>query len=102
MEVVSHVSRRRDNFIKICGVSLQGDRIYMKKLSSSGLTLKLKNREFFTTSVKYLGKIINPRQLIINDEQTKSLRLMKLRRTLKELQLFLGLFNLHRRLVHNY
>lgn len=44
--------------------------LIFKKLQSSGITMKLKNCEWFTDKVKNVGHLIKPRQLEIDEVAT--------------------------------
>ncbi|CAN8072599.1 unnamed protein product, partial [Agarophyton chilense] len=81
---------------------LEHVRDVMKILRDAGITLKLKKSEFFTDSVKYLGHIIRPGQLSINEVRVKSLKEAKHPKTQTELRSFLGLCNVYRRFVLNF
>lgn len=57
----------------------------MGVLQDAGITLKLKHGEFCTDSIKYLGLIIRPGQLSIDEIGVKSLQKEKHRTTQTEL-----------------
>ncbi len=71
-------------------------------LSSAGVTLKISKCHFFTTTVEYLGHIIKPGQLEIDQANTKSLREALPPSTRTQLRSFLGLVNVYRRFIPNF
>ena len=74
----------------------------MRVLQDAGITLKLKKCEFFTDSVKYLGHVIRPGQLSVDEVRVKSLKEAKHPTTQTELPSFLGLCNVYRRFVPKF
>ena len=71
-------------------------------LRRSGISLKLRKCEWCTDTVKYLGHVIKPGRLTMNEAHTKSLRDVQHPTTLTELRSFLGLCNVYRRFVPNF
>ena len=71
-------------------------------LHRAGVTLKLKKCEFFTDKVKYLGHIIRPGQLEINQAHTAALANMQHPTNQSELRSFMGLCNVYRRFIPNF
>lgn len=69
---------------------------------NAGVSLNLKTCGFFNESVKYLGQIIKPGSLTIDEAGVKSSSQHHYLWNVAELRSFLGLGNLHRRLVPNY
>ena len=71
-------------------------------LSQAGISLKLAKCEFFTREVKYLGHVVRPGTLSV--EQSRKIALWKAKhpKTQTELRSFLGLCNVYRRFVRNY
>ena len=74
----------------------------LSSLHAAGVTLKLAKCEFFTNTVKYLGHIIRPGTLSIDEIVTKSIREIALPTNQTELRSFLGLCNVYRRFVRNF
>ena len=66
------------------------------------MTLKLAKCTFFTDEVRYLGHVIRPGTLSVDEIDTKALREVAIPRTQSELRSFLGLCNVYRRFVPNY
>ncbi|CAN8069586.1 unnamed protein product [Agarophyton chilense] len=73
-----------------------------KALQSTGITLKFKKCEWFFGTVPYLGHVIKPGQLAIQEAQTVALREVQPPSTQKQLRSFLGLYNVYRRFVPRY
>ncbi|CAN8070297.1 unnamed protein product [Agarophyton chilense] len=71
----------------------------MTVLRDAGITLKLRKCEFFTDTGKYLGHVIRPGRLMIEQVHIKSLCEAKEPRTQTELRSFLGLVNVYRRFI---
>ena len=71
-------------------------------LQLAGVTLKLAKCNFFTDTVHYLGHVIRPGTLSIDEVVTKALREVAIPTTQTELRSFLGLCNVYRRFVRNY
>ena len=71
-------------------------------LRGTGITLKLAKFPFFTDAVKYLGHVIRPGTLAVDEVATAAVTKTKPPKTQKELCSFLGLCNVYRRFVPNY
>ena len=71
-------------------------------LSRAGATLKLKKCHFFKERVKYLGHVILPGKLQIDQSKTVSVRNAIFPRTRTELRSFLGLCNVYRRFIPQF
>ena len=74
----------------------------LKTLSEAGITLKLAKCRFFTHTVKYLGHVIPPGTLEVDEVATAALKKAKPPKTQTEPRSFLGLCNFYRRFVPNY
>ena len=74
----------------------------LSALKRAGISLKLKKCAWFTTSVRYLGHIIRPGQLCINEAMSKSLKEAQHPTSQTELRSFLGLCNVYRRFVKDF
>lgn len=77
------------------------DRI-LSALQHAGVSLNLKKCEFFTNTVKYLGPIIRPGTLSIDETKVVALTKAQHPRNHTELRSFLGFCNVYRRFVQNY
>ena len=62
-------------------------------LSKASISLKLPKCDWFTDKVKYLGHLIRPGSLKVDDNSIRALKLAKHRRNHTELRAFLGLCN---------
>lgn len=74
----------------------------LRILVQAGLSLKLSKCHFFKKEVEYLGHIIRPGTLEVDQARLKSLKKVTVPRTLTQLRSFLGLCNVYRRFVANY
>ncbi|CAN8069905.1 unnamed protein product [Agarophyton chilense] len=74
----------------------------MTTLRDAGVSLKLKKSDFFTNTVKYLGHVIRPGRVAIEETRVKSLKEAKEPRTQTELRSFLGLANVYRRFIPHF
>ncbi|CAN8065809.1 unnamed protein product [Agarophyton chilense] len=74
----------------------------MATLRDACVTLKMKNCDFFTDTVKYLGHVIRPGRVTIEETRVKSLKEAKEPRTQTELRSFLGLANVYRRFIPHF
>lgn len=71
-------------------------------MREAGITLKIKKCKLFTTKVEYLGHIITPGKLQVDQANTASLREALPPKNKSELRSFLGLCNVYRRFVRNF
>lgn len=71
-------------------------------LSRAGVSLKFEKFSFFTDTVRYLGHIIRPGALEIDDAHVSSLRQAKPPKTLTDLRSFLGFVNVYGRFVPSF
>ena len=74
----------------------------LRTLHAAGVTLKLDKCNFFTQKVKYLGHILRPGTLSVDQARVASLRKAQHPRTQTELRSFLGLCNVYRRFFRNF
>ncbi len=74
----------------------------LRCLADAGVTLKIKKCKFFTSTVEYLGHIIKPGRLEIDQANTKSLVEALPPTNKSELRSFLGLANVYRRFVDKF
>eukprot|EP00171_Calliarthron_tuberculosum_P022848 IDg22848t1 len=71
-------------------------------LRGAGVTLHLRKCEFFIDRIKYLGHIIRPGTLEVEEAATRCLKNVRQPTTPTELRSFLGLCNVYRHFVRNY
>ena len=71
-------------------------------LSTAGVSLRLRKSKFFTKTIEYLGHIVRPGTIEVNEASTKSLREAKYPETLTELRSFLGFTNVYRKFIRGY
>eukprot|EP00171_Calliarthron_tuberculosum_P003135 IDg3135t1 len=71
-------------------------------LHKAGVSLNLRKFSFFTNKIKYLGHVIHPRTLDVEEASTKCLKELKHHTFYSELRSFLGLCNVYRCFVRNY
>ena len=71
-------------------------------LLKAGISRKLSKCDWFTDKVKYLGHVIRPGTLEVDETATRTLKMAKHLRTQTELRAFLGLCNVYRRFVPRY
>ena len=74
----------------------------LSTLRDHGVTLNLDKCRWFSDSVNYLGHVIRPGTLEIDELATRALREMSVPTTQTELRSFLGMCNVYRRFVRNY
>lgn len=74
----------------------------LSALHKANVTIKLGKCAFFTQKVRYLGHIIEPGKLSIDETVTKALKEAEQPRNKQELRSFLGLCNVYRRFVPGY
>ena len=71
----------------------------LQALRSAGVSLKFKKCKFFSTSINYLGHIIRPGRMEINQALTKSIREARPPENVTQLRSFLGAVNVYRRYI---
>lgn len=89
-------------FSKDAESHIQDVETILTALQQAGVSLKFKKCLFFTDSVRYLGHIVRPGTLEVDDSHVKSLREAKPPRTPTELRSFLGFANVYRRFVPSF
>jgi RNase H-like domain found in reverse transcriptase/Reverse transcriptase (RNA-dependent DNA polymerase) len=68
-------------------------------LRDAGISLRLDKCHFFRRRVNYLGHVIEPGKLSVQDTKVDTILMAKLPRTKTELRAFLGICNVYRRFV---
>jgi len=68
----------------------------------TGLTLKASKCEFHTTKTEYLGYVISPRGLRMDEEKIRTIKDWKEPTNVKGIQSFLGFANFYRRFIKDY
>ncbi len=71
-------------------------------LREAGITLKISKCSFFSDKIEYLGHVIKPGRLEVDEANTKSLRDALPPTTKTQLRSFLGLVNVYRRFIKNF
>jgi len=77
-------------------------RTIMKRVEETGLTLKASKCEFHTTEIEYLGYIISPQGLRMEEEKIRTIKDWKEQTNVKGIQSFLGFANFYRRFIRDY
>jgi hypothetical protein len=78
------------------GVHKRHVRTILAKVAETGLTLKVSKCEFHTTETEYLGYIISPKGLQMDEEKIRTIREWQEPRNVKGIQSFLGFANFYR------
>ena len=71
-------------------------------LREAGITLKISKCTFFSDKINYLGHVIRPGRLEVDQANTQSLRDARPPTTKTQLRSFLGLVNVYRRFIENF
>jgi hypothetical protein len=74
----------------------------LRRLIKCGLTADIKKCEFSTSKTKYLGIIITPGGLEMDDDKVKALSEWEPPSTRRQLQRFLGFANFYRRFIQGF
>jgi hypothetical protein len=77
-------------------------RMILAKVAETGLTLKALKYEFHTTETEYLGYVISPKGLRMDDEKIRTIREWQEPRNVKGIQSFLGFPNFYERFMKDY
>ncbi|WP_230409877.1 reverse transcriptase domain-containing protein, partial [Undibacterium fentianense] len=89
-------------FSKTPAEHLEHLREVLALLSKAGVTLKAEKCHLFETEVEYLGHVLSPGELRVNEKNIKALRHARQPKTQTELKSFLGMCNVYRRFVRDY
>ena len=74
----------------------------LKRLRQNGLYAKGSKCLFDVNSVEYLGYIMSPDGLKMDEEKIRTIQQWPIPRKVKDVQSFLGFANFYRRFIHNY
>jgi len=71
-------------------------------VKETGLTLKASKCEFHTKEIEYLGYVISPQGLRMDEEKIRMIKEWKEPTNIKGIQSFLGFANFYRRFIQDY
>jgi len=74
----------------------------LRRVEETGLTLIASKWEFHTTEIEYLGYIISPQGLRMDEEKFRTVKEWKEPTNVKGIQNFLGFANFYRRFIRDY
>jgi len=74
----------------------------LKRVKETGLTLKASKCEFHTQEIQYLGYVISPQGLRMDEEKIRTIKEWKEPTNIKGIQSFLGFANFYRRFIQDY
>jgi len=74
----------------------------LERVKETGLTLKASKCEFHTTEIEYLGYVISPQSLCMDEEKIQRIKEWKEPTCIKVIQSFLGFANFYRRFIQDY
>jgi len=77
-------------------------RAVLTRVRDTGLTLKASKCEFHTTETEYLGYVISPQGLRMDEEKIRTIKDWKEPTNIKGVQSFLGFANFYRRFIKDY
>jgi len=77
-------------------------RTILEQVKETGLTLKVSKCEFHTMEIEYLGYVISPQGLRINQEKIRTIKEWKEPTNVKGIQSFLEFANFYRRFIEDY
>jgi len=69
---------------------------------NAGVTLKAKKCHLFSNKVDYLGHVVRPGRISVNERNLKAIRKAQFPRTQTELRCFLGMCNVYRRFTDSF
>lgn len=73
-----------------------------KRLRRANLSINIKKSKFFAERVNYVGYVLSPDGLTVDEEKVAAMRSFPQPKTLKALRRFLGLSGYYRRLIKGY
>jgi len=71
-------------------------------LRKHGITLKAQKCHLFSNEVEYLGHVVRPRRLSVNEKNLKAIRKAVFPKTQTLLRIFVGMFNVYRRFTVDF
>ena len=71
-------------------------------LSEAGVTLKPSKCHLFSNEVEYLGHVVRPGRISVNEKNLKAIRRANFPQTQTQLRSFLGMCNVYRRFAQDY
>jgi len=74
-------------------------RTILERVKETGLTLKASKCEFHTTEIEYLGYVISPQGLRMDEEKIRTIKEWKEPMNIKGIQSFLGFANFYQRFI---
>jgi len=74
----------------------------LTRVQDTGLTLKASKCEFHTTETEYLGYVISPQGLRMDEEKIRTIKDWKEPTNVKGIQSFLGFVNFYRQFIKDY
>jgi len=77
-------------------------RTILKRVKETGLTLKASKCEFHTKEIEYLGYVISPQGLRMDEEKIWTIKEWKEPTNIKGIQSFLGFATFYRRFIQDY
>jgi len=77
-------------------------RTILRRVEETGLMLKASKYEFHTTKIEYLGYVISPQRLRMDEEKIRTIKEWKEPTNVKGIQSFLGFANFYRRFIQDY
>ena len=77
-------------------------RTILKRVKETGLRLKTSKCEFHTKEIEYLGYVISPQGLRMDEEKIQTIKEWKEPTNIKGIQSFLGFANFYRRFIQDY
>jgi len=76
--------------------------VVLTRVRDTGLTLKASKCKFHTTETEYLGYVISPQGLRMDEEKIRTIKDWKEPTNVKGIQSFLGFANFYRRFIKDY
>ena len=77
-------------------------RTILERVKETGMTLKASKCEFHTTEIEYLGYVISPQGLHMDEEKIRMIKEWKEPTSIKGIQSFLEFANFYRRFIQDY